>query len=456
MGTLQRDIECTVGAKQPDGSVEMLAPGRMVYVDADTVLVPGTTLSIGYKVLADVDGQKAVRVRPAALNHADVAAFAKLDAALKAAGLDDLALGDAEAWLKQEWAKANAAGRAIGPTDPLQEFDRRMGESKRRFPMTWWHDTPLPGAQEMAQDFLAPRGLPTAMPLTELEQDLDRRVAAGQSEAQARTEAIARLVVEANLLFQRAGLAERFIPFAQHPWEEDEPVWYLLTPAQADGLISSGVLTPPGPAPLRQAQSQRVTWRDVLFSPRRAFPQLVDQTSTNAIAVLAALWGVERFFYELYKDAYPAPVQSALKIIPNRLFWGAVFGVSFVWGIGNFMPWFVKRLGGQTTEKAVRVVLAWAALPKLVTLTGLFFLYGYLGDAFVVDDRRTLMKAAPGLLLPFNTLYIAISVWSVGLSAVGLSAVSRLTLWDTLKAWVFAAVVLVIPAIGVMWAVRRL
>jgi hypothetical protein len=428
----------------------------MVYVDAGTVLVPGTTLDIGYKVLADVDDQRVVRVRPAALSHTDVAAFAKLDATLKALGLEDIAFPDAEAWLKQEWAKANSLGRAVGPTDPLQEFDRRMGESKRRFPMTWWHDTPLPGAQEMAQDFMAPRGLPTAMPLTELEEDLDRRVSAGQSEAEAREAAIARLVVEANLHFQHAGLAERFIPFGPHPWEDDEPVWYLLKPDQGEGLISAGVLARPGPAPAGKAQTQRVTWRDVLFSPRKALPQMVEQTSTRTVVLLSALWGIERFFYELYKDAHPPPVKSALQIVPNRLFWGAVFGVSFVWGIGNFMPWFAKRLGGETSEKAVRAVLAWAALPKVVTLLGLFLLYAYLGDAFVLDDRKTLMKAAPGLLLPFSTLYIAVSVWSLGLSLVGLSAVSRLTTWNALKAWVLAGAVLVVPAIGVLWAVRAL
>lgn len=456
VGTLQRDVECTVGARRPDGSVELLAPGRMVYVGPRTALVPGTTLSVGDKLLVDLDGQRALRVRPASLAHTDLTAFKKLDAALVAGGLGDLALGDAEAWLRQEWATAASTGRGVGPTDPTQELDRRLSASKRRFPVTWWHDTPEPGAQELAREFLAPRGLPTALPTRELEDDLRRRTAGGQTEAQARAEAIARLVAEANLLFQRAGLAERFIPFAPHAWEEEEPVWYLLTPVQARALVSGGVLRSAAPAPLPGGGPEREPpgWRAVLFRPRSAFPRLAEESGTAAVVLLASLWGIERFFYELYADAFRPPIEPALQIVPNRLFWGALFGVSFVWGIGNFMPWFTRRLGGQTTERAVRAVLAWAALPKLVTLAGLLALYAHLGDAFVLQSRAALIKAAPMVVLPFNLLYVAVSAWSLGLSAVGLAAVSRLTTWKAIQAWVLAGVVLFVPAMGVLWAIR--
>lgn len=452
MSALQRDVVCTVGARQPNGTLELLAPGRMVYVSGQTVVVPGTQLEVGFKVLADVDGQVVRRVRPAALSADDVERFRKVDAVLAACGLGALALGDVEGFLKHKWAEAHARGDAAGPTDPLQELDRRLAEQKRRFPMTWWHDDPSKGADELAQDFLAPRGLSTALPRQELEDDLDRRVAAGQSEADARREAIARLIVEANLLFQRAGLPERFFPFAEYPWEDDEPVWYLLTPEQAEALVAGGVLAAPGAPRAAVAPAQRGALA-VLWRPREVFPTLASRPTTFGIVVLAAVWGIERTFYALFRDAFPPQVLGAPgQFWSARLFWGSMFGVCAVWAFGNLVPWTVKKVGGGTlAPSAVRAVLAWAALPRVVSLAFLLVLYARFGDAFVVEDRKALLKAAPGLVGLFSLVYLVASLWSGALGAVGLAAVARLSLWKALTAYVYAGAILLVPVFLGLW-----
>lgn len=453
MSALQRDVVCTVGARQPNGDLELLAPGRMVYVSRQTVVVPGTQLEVGYKVLADVEGQAVRRVRPAALSADDVARFQKVDAALRSSGLGELAFGDVEAFLKQKWAEAHARGDASGPTDPLQELDRRLSEAKRRFPMTWWHDDPSKGADELAQDFLAPRGLSTDLPRQALEDDLDRRVAAGQSEADARREAIAWLVAEANLRFSRAGLPERFFPFREYPWEDDEPVWYLLTKEQADGLAASGVLAEPAPAPAAPRAPSALA---VLVRPREIFPALAQRPTSAGLVVLAAVWGIERTFYALFRDAFPPQVLAApWPFWSARLFWGAMFGICAVWAFGNLVPWTVKKVGGSAiAPPAVRAVLAWAALPRVVSLGFLLVLYARFGDAFVVDDRKALLKAAPGWVGVFSLVYLVASLWSGALGAVGLAAVARLTVWKALSAYVFAGAILLVPVFLGLWLLR--
>lgn len=257
--SLRRDVLCTVGAVDPEGVLELMGPGLMVYVTEETERVGGVELKLGHKVLVDyryragAPKQIAQRVRKLGYDAEDLARFTHFEATLKAAGLEpEVRFGDAAAYLEGRW-KVGAANGEL-PVDPLREFDRLMSAAGRRFPQTWWHDQPDAGIDEMVDEFLVPRGLGENFPAEAILEDYERRMeeevpessATLQHEQLVRRYTAGKIAAEANRLLAEAGRAERFFPFADYAWEDEEPVWYLLTGSQREGLLGGGALKPPG------------------------------------------------------------------------------------------------------------------------------------------------------------------------------------------------------------------
>jgi hypothetical protein len=463
-GQVFKNSVCTVGGTK-DGRTELLGPGRMVYVTAKTIIVPPTNLQVGTKVFADIEGDEVVRVRPLAFDEADIQRFRRVNEALFGVGLGEVALGDPATFLANRWREEAAKGNVGGPTDPLREFDAQMVSKSRRYPMTWWHDDPEPGVLELANEFLAPRGLSTELPLQAVRDDLDARVGRGEDEATARRHAISMLVGEANRRFQQGGLPDRFFEFPQYTWEDNEPVWYLMTPEQQQRLTESGVfgavetLQQNTSAPLGSAAPTERTGHvgtfsllQVLTQPRATYPTLAAKSSLLSVLVLSCVWGVERNFDQLFKRAMDAnDLKPMAAVFASNVFFGGLFGIYIIWVSSWLFAWAARKLGGAISDAQMRVVLAWSALPKALILVFLVGLYLVLGDDFLLFDRKHLLKASPALVLPVVAVQVVCDVWSIVLGVVGLSVLSKLSVLRSVGAYVLGGVILLVPFFAGIW-----
>lgn len=463
-GQVLNDSVCTVGGTK-DGRTELLGPGRMVYVTEKTVIAPTTSLQVGTKVFADIEGEEAVRVRPLAFDEADIQRFRRVNEALLHAGLGEIAFGDPATFLANRWKEEAAKGNVGGPTEPLREFDARMASKNRRYPMTWWHDDPEPGVLELANEFLAPRGLATELPLQAVSDDLDARVGRGEDEASARRHAISMLVGEANRRFQQASLPERFCEFPTYAWEDNEPVWYLMTPEQQRSLTESGIFSSAdapqqdtSALPASAMPSERTghigTFNrlNVLTQPRATYPMLAAKSSLLSVLVLSCVWGMERNFDQLFKRAADAnDLKPMAVVLASNVVFGSLFGIYIIWVSSWLFAWAARKLGGTISDAQMRVVVAWSALPKTLILFSLVGLFLVLGDDFLLLDRKALMKASPALVLPVVAVQVVCDVWSVILGVVGLSVLAKLSVLRSVGAYVLGGVILLVPFFAGIW-----
>lgn len=246
-----KGVTCTVGADQGDGVTELLALGVMIYVTPQTELVAGTQLEPGRKVLVDyrqeqqtfgaTTGLLAVRVRPYGPAAEDVEGLRSFVERLTRAGLPDPGFGDPAAYLGKLFQARLQSGRS-GPLDPLQELVQMLEAKDLRFPMDSWGEDVEPATSEM-EEKLSARGITAPLPRAPIQAAFDAHADDDDAQA-ARRHFCAAIAREANALLTHEGRAERWLELADLPWEDDEPFWLLLTPAQYEGLLREKVFRP--------------------------------------------------------------------------------------------------------------------------------------------------------------------------------------------------------------------
>lgn len=231
------------------GVLELLGPGRMVYITPDTEVAAGTTLSPGYKVLAtlsgtrDAEGRELVAgVRALGPAPKDVAEFTRVLAQLASVDLPLVFEPSATEWLDKRFSHALLRGEMADHV-PLRAAISQWEQQDRRFGMMSWLEDLGPGLHELSEH-LVRQGLTSDLDPAPLEAEFDRLHSTLDDEELVRRHLIGRLVSLANERSAAAGRPERFFAFADLQWE-DEPLWLWLTPVQAEALVKYKLLKLP-------------------------------------------------------------------------------------------------------------------------------------------------------------------------------------------------------------------
>src|SRR5262249_18013036 len=112
---------------------------------------------------------------------------------------------------------------------------------------------------------------------------------------------------------------------------------------------------------------------EVLWSPRVAFPALVRQPRWPWLILLVALTGFgDELTKLLSKSVKPEQVQPFGQTLAMYAGFGALVGLLTFWSLPWALNWAVTRLGGRSTPAALRSVLGWAGLPRLLLAVFLF------------------------------------------------------------------------------------
>lgn len=187
----------------------------------------------------------------------------------------------------------------------------------------------------------------------------------------------------------------------------------------------------------------------VLASPRAVFPKLAEKPSLVSTIILASIWGIERNFNELFKHAVPlSDAKPLLEVFGANVVFGILFGISVIWLASWVFAWSSRRLGGALSASAMRTILAWSGVPKVLTLLGLFGLFAALGQSFLSQDQTSLLKSFPALVGVFVLVQLVCSIWTVVLGVVGLSELSKLSIWKSIGVYALGGVILLVPLFG--------
>jgi hypothetical protein len=189
-------------------------------------------------------------------------------------------------------------------------------------------------------------------------------------------------------------------------------------------------------------------WK-VLTSPRVAFPGLAERPTIAVVLVMGSVWGIERNFHELFKRAVPlGEIRPLPTVFAANVGFGIVFGISIIWLASWVFAWCARRLGGAVSSTSVRVVLAWSAVPHVVTLLYLFALFFAQGQFFLLQDRKGLLLSAPALVAPFLLVQLVCSIWSVVLAVVGLSELAKISVGRSIGAYLLGGLMLLVPLVA--------
>lgn len=193
-------------------------------------------------------------------------------------------------------------------------------------------------------------------------------------------------------------------------------------------------------------------WK-IWLRPRTTLAGLATRPKLAAVLPLGAVWGLERKFHGLLKHAVPeADLQPIISVAAENLLFGTIFGLSMLWIASWAFSWSARRLGSEITSDAMRVVLAWSAVPRIPVLVLLVVLLFALGDTLLLHDRRQLMTLAPGFLLPFIGVWMVCSIWSVVIAVGGLAEVGRISIGRSLGAYAIGGLILVLPLLAAVFA----
>lgn len=161
-------------------------------------------------------------------------------ARLAAAGVPDPGFGDAAKYLQKLFHDSLTQGTPVGS---MNERLVRLLEAKGlRFPMDSWQHDIEPATSEM-EEKLQSLGVTTALPRTPIEAVFEA-YADEDDDQLARRHFCAAIAREANTVLEQAGKPQRWFELADLPWEDDEPFWLLVTPAQREGLLREKIFKP--------------------------------------------------------------------------------------------------------------------------------------------------------------------------------------------------------------------
>lgn len=169
-------------------------------------------------------------------------------------------------------------------------------------------------------------------------------------------------------------------------------------------------LTPP-------AASQSFNpWRLILFKPRRAIRQILDEDYGYWVLRLAAFSGLGQALIQL-------PRLEAAGV-SGRLFWGCVFGPLLgILGL-YFYGWIYalvgRWLGGTAPAVYARTAIAWSQIP--------FFIPSLLSGAIVLLFPKA-QSVQIGLIFIVFMLTIAAGLWTFILSCLTLAEVHQFSGW---------------------------
>ncbi|NGP53590.1 Yip1 family protein [Thioalkalivibrio sp. XN8] len=186
-------------------------------------------------------------------------------------------------------------------------------------------------------------------------------------------------------------------------------------------------------------------WRTIWTAPRSTFRRLIDTSPTRSVILLAGLGGIsnglDRASAQNLGDAYPLP-----EILLIILFAGPVGGVIGLYLVSWLLRLVGNWLGGTATSETVRTAVAWSQVPLVASLVLWVLALPVFGsDLFSTNTPR--VDANPMLFLEFGLIDIALAIWVLVLTVIGLSEANRFAIWRAVTS-ILLAMVLVVAAVS--------
>jgi len=198
-------------------------------------------------------------------------------------------------------------------------------------------------------------------------------------------------------------------------------------------------------------------WLSIWLWPRRTIRQIIDANPRYGLPIIIVLAGLVRGL----GVAVNANVGDTIET-PTILIMAAVLGpLAFLLSIylmGSLTRWVGSWLGGEAETEEVRTAFAWAWVPTIYLLPlWLIMIAGFGADLFASDIP--LLYTNPLLALPllaFSLLDLAVSLWVQVLLCLGLAGVHRFSFWRGLATWFLTLVLVGLPFLCLVLAMRVL
>jgi hypothetical protein len=187
-------------------------------------------------------------------------------------------------------------------------------------------------------------------------------------------------------------------------------------------------------------------WLKIWIKPRETMRKIINHPTNNFQVVLLVLLG--GFVYALNQAAGKS-MADTLPLIALFLpmIVGTVIGAAFYYFvIGGLFYWVGTLLGGTGTYRGVRLSLAYAYIPMVVTLViwiPSLILFGI--ENFTTDTPR--MNSSIGLFITFvifTVIKVVIWIWSIFIYLKCLGEAHKFSAWRALLTVVLPIIVLLL------------
>lgn len=173
-------------------------------------------------------------------------------------------------------------------------------------------------------------------------------------------------------------------------------------------------------------------WFHIWFSPRRTIAAIVEMDPRRAIIQLSALSGIALF--SLVNFNPPRSTQTLLINLGMAVILGALFGLIFHYLGSRILHRSQRWFGGSASLEEVRVVMAWATLPRTLLLSLWLLPFTPLFDQATRDGGPS-----PSYALFIAGLAVLCLSWELLIFLQGMTAIDRLSLPRMLAAGIVAS-----------------
>jgi len=179
-------------------------------------------------------------------------------------------------------------------------------------------------------------------------------------------------------------------------------------------------------------------WLTIWTQPRGTIRGIVDSDPNQCLLLLASLSGIGVILNYLFQT-HAGNYFNSLEIMFIACIAGPVLGILGLYGMGLLIRLTGSWLGGVATSEEVHAALAWAGVPRTVTVLAQFFglivcgndLYKVSGYQ-VIDPRHRLILAATAISM------VVLGIWQFILCCKCVAEVHRFSAWRGLRAMLMA------------------